>query len=190
MVIVACSVFKHELDAIMKKGIIKAEVIYLDSMLHMYPKKLEELLNNKIDELKDKNIVLLYGDCHARILDQCKGTVYKVNGVNCCDTILGKKKYKELRREGAFILIHEWLERWEEVFKDELGLKNSDLAKKFMQEMHKKLVYVDTGLFEIPNETLKKISQYTGLPYYIESWSSNTLEKELLRTIKRIANNE
>lgn len=190
MIIVACSVFKNELEAIMKKGTIKGQVIYLDSMLHMYPKKLEKLLNEKIEENKDKNIVLLYGDCHARILDQCKGNVYKVKGINCCDTILGNKKYKKLRKDGAFILIHEWMERWEEVFKEELGLKNSDLAKKFMTEMHKKIVFVDTGIVEIPHGILKEISNYTGLSYSVESCSSGILEEELLRTIKRIESNE
>ncbi|NJO92247.1 MAG: DUF1638 domain-containing protein [Chloroflexia bacterium] len=186
--IVACSVYKKELELLQESGKLDYEIEYLDSMMHMYPKKLEQLLNKAIKESKKGKIVLLYGDCHARMLDQLNENVIKVRGINCCDAILGNERYRELRKKGAFVLIHEWMIRWEEVFKKELGLKTKELARQFMREMHKEIVFLDTGVDDIPVETIKEISDYTGLPFSIEKCSLNEFENAVLTAIKEAKN--
>ncbi len=186
--IIACSVYKKELELLQKSGKLNYKIEYLDSMMHMYPEKLEQLLDKVIQANKKGKIVLLYGDCHARMLEQLNENVIKVRGINCCDAILGSERYQELRRKGAFVLIHEWMVRWEEVFKKELGLNTKQLAQQFMREMHKEIVYLDTGADDIPVETIKKISDYTGLPFSIEKCSLNEFENAVLVAIKEAKN--
>ncbi|PLX14995.1 MAG: hypothetical protein C0599_17740 [Salinivirgaceae bacterium] len=181
-VIIACSIFKNELNNTKNLGTI--DIIYLDSMLHMVPDKLENSLTRLIDKYKKHNIILLYGECYPGITELEKNSnVYRVPGINCINITLENKHYKKLRKDGAFILLNEWLKRWKEVFQEELGFKNSANATAFMQEMHSKVVYLDTGNEEIPFETLKEISNYVGLPYSIEKTNAIILEDEINKAI-------
>ena len=47
---VACSVFRDELEALRKRGELDLPVRYLDSMLHMRPKRLETQLTAAVGE--------------------------------------------------------------------------------------------------------------------------------------------
>jgi len=87
-----------------------------------------------------------------------------------------------LSRDGAFFLLPEWTVRWKEVFHKELDLKG-DAAKDFMREMHKYLLYVDTGLVEVPVDILNDISDELGLPWKSFKIDLTHLTKSLLNTI-------
>lgn len=176
--IFACSIFRNELELLRKEGKVSAEVIYLDSMLHMHPEKLEMQLESKISGQKDFSLVL-YGDCHARITDNHGANRLKVIGINCCEILLGSEQYLKLRKEGAFILLPEWMVRWKEVFQVEMGFKDSSLARKFMNEMHTELVYADTQIIPVPFDTLDEISAFTGLHYRIVKCGTENLLKAI-----------
>jgi hypothetical protein len=177
LVIIACSIFRYELEQMVKGGKIKVPIVYLSSMLHMQPEKLQTLLDAKIEEYKNFRIILIYGDCHARMVDYEEQTnIVRTPGINCCEIILGKSKYRKIRNDGAFILLPEWSERWKEVFLASMGFKTSEAVKSFMAEMHKKIVYVDTGLVEKSNPLLNEISDFLGLP--LEIYPSTTVELE------------
>jgi len=183
LVIIACSIFKNEIEHLKDSGKINVPVIYLNSMLHMYPKELQKLLDLKIEEYKNYKIILVYGDCHARMVDYEKNTnIKRTPGINCCEIFMGTEKYKEQRKEGAFILLPEWAERWKEAFIDYMGFKNSKSAKIFMNDMHKKLVYVNTGYTETNKMLLNEISDFLGLPIEI---SESSIE-ELAKTINKL----
>lgn len=36
-----------------------------------------------------------------------------------------------------------------------------------MQELHTRLIYLDTGLLPVPHETLQEASEFLGLPFEI-----------------------
>jgi len=177
IVIIACSIFKYELEQLENDGKLTIPVIYLNSMLHMRPNELQTLLDAKIEAHRNFRIILLFGDCHARMLDYEKNpNIFRTPGINCCEIILGSEKYRKLRRDGAFILLPEWADRWKEAFVDYMGFKTSKAIKPFMKEMHKKLVYVDTGLQEKNVPLLEEISAYMGLPLEIFPSSIDKLE--------------
>lgn len=184
--IIACSIFRNELERLMEERLPDVEVFYLDSMLHMHPEKLEELMNSILPKHKDKKVILLYGDCYSRIMESETPNLQKVDGINCCEIFLGEKRYRKLRSEGAFILLPEWLNRWREVFRDELGFKDPRIAKKFMNEFHTRLVYLDTGMCEIPVDKLNELSSFTGLDYRIEPCSGENLLSEIEKTRKNL----
>ncbi len=185
IVIIACSIFKYELEHLVEAGKINIPIVYLNSMLHMYPKQLQTLLDAKIEEYKNFRIILMYGDCHARMMDYEENkNIVRTPGINCCEIILGTQQYKKIRSDGAFILLPEWADRWKEAFIDYLGFKTSKAIKPFMSEMHKKIVYVDTGLQEKNSTLFNEISDFLGLPLEIYSSSINELEKVISRLIE------
>jgi hypothetical protein len=150
----------------------------------MYPEKLQALLDAKIEEHKNFKIILMYGDCHARMIDYEKNpNIKRTPGINCCEIMLGTEKYKKLRREGAFILLPEWAIRWKEAFVDIMGFKSSKAIKPFMNEMHKKLVYVDTEIRQKDAPLLDEITDFLGLPLEIYPSSIDELENVINRLI-------
>lgn len=174
---IACSIFRKEIESLQKQKLINIPFKYIGSMLHMKP----EVLDNRLKEATEKErqnrdaIVLVYGDCcpHMHELETDEHIV-RVCGLNCYEILLGSDLYRRLRSEGAFFLMPEWTLRWREVFQHHLGLEG-DNARSFMKEMHTKLIYLDTGLFPVPESHLDEISGYTGLPVEIMQVSLDQL---------------
>jgi hypothetical protein len=166
---IACSIFRDEIESLRRDNKIAVPVIYLDSMLHMFPSRLHERLDKVIKaELESgKKIILIYGECSPYMdLYNKDKNIKRIGGINCVNIFLDDRIYKALRKEGAFFLIHEWALRWKEIFQNELGL-NAENAKSFMSEMHTKLIYLDTGSAAVPVDILNEISAYCGLAYEI-----------------------
>lgn len=180
LVVLACSIFKYELEHLKSTNNYDIQIVYLDSMLHMKPQQLQETLDAKISEYRNSRIVLLYGDCHARMIDyESNPYIIRSQGINCCEILLGYDDYNKLRNDGAFILLPEWSVRWKEVFIDYLGFGNAKSTSLFMNDMHKKLVYVNTGFQEINQPLLDEVSEYFGLPLEILDASVSVLRKSL-----------
>jgi hypothetical protein len=135
-------------------------------MMHIYPEKLNEIVENYIAD-KEENVILVYGDCFP---SACKlereNIITRTPGLNCCEIIMGRELYRKLRKEGAFFLMPEWAERWEEIFSKHLGL-TSENAGYLMKEFHTKLIYLDTGIREIQFDKLEEMSKFVGLPYEV-----------------------
>lgn len=189
LVCVACSIFRDELEVLLKAGGFDLAMRYVDSRLHVYPEELKEELDRIVEEerARHRKVLLLFGDCHAHMLDYSTGPgIVRVEGVNCCEVFLGAAEYKRMRREGAFFLLPEWTARWREVLPAAIGLNDED-TREMMGELHTKLVYVDTGQQEIPHETLAEVTEYAGLPYEVLSIGLDHLNAALQAAIERLA---
>ena len=187
--IVACSIFRREIEWLQARGELILPFHYLDSMLHMVPEKLCSLLNTQIDRTpgRDGRIVLLYGECHLTMHDQEKQKgVSRVKGVNCCEILLGRETYRSYLKKGAFFLMPEWVERWETVFRKELGLSETT-AKSFMRAMHTHLLYLDTQVQPVPVALLDEITRFTGLGWSCLSVSLNRLLYSVNRCVENIS---
>ena len=167
----ACSIFQKEIQALQASGQVDLPVAFLDSMLHMVPAKLEERLQTALSsargEAPEQALVLAYGDCcgHMETFEAQAGTA-RTQGINCCEIILGRETYRRLRKEGAFFLMPEWAKSWRKIFEGQLGLTGS-AAQGFMQDLHSKLIYLDTGLVPVPHADLLEASAFMGLPMEI-----------------------
>jgi hypothetical protein len=109
--------------------------------------------------------------------------VRRTEGINCCEIILGRDTYRQLRREGAFFLMPEWALSWRKIFVSQLGLLGPR-AKSFMQEMHTKLIYLDTGILPVPQAELAEASEFLGLPVEILPVSLAPLLANLQQSLK------
>ena len=150
------------------------------SMLHMKPDKLASRLDAKLQPefLEQHKALLIYGDCCMEMANFTKRPgVVRVCGNNCCELLLGKKTYKRLSHEGAFFLFPEWAQRWRHIFSVELGLNQTNAAS-LMGEMHRKLVYLDTGVIP-PITDLDECARYCGLPWEVRQVSLDPLFKSI-----------
>jgi hypothetical protein len=188
VVVVCCGVLQTEVESLVQAHWPEQKLKFLPSMMHMHPEQLGSSLQPLLDdELKmGRRVVLIYGDCCPRMatLEAVPG-VARTRGKNCCELLLGPEEYRRLSHEGTFFLIPEWARRWKEVFAKELGLNRANAAG-LMQEMHNKLVYLDTGLAPVPEGTLAECAEYCGLPYEVRPVSLDLLhtaiEDALLRS--------
>lgn len=185
-VIIVCSIFRDEITELISRGKIPWPVVRVNSMLHIYPSHLERRLNKELRMYSERNIMLLFGDCHPRMEQQTSETIIRVQGINCCEIILGSERYRQLRSEGAFMMMPEWLDRWDEVFYRHLGLSDRGLATKFMNDFHTDITYIDTGLREVPVQKLDVVSQHTGLPWKIEKCSLEHLAEAIVTTYNKL----
>jgi len=163
--IITCGIFRNELAALGHSSCHARRLVRLDSMLHMRPAILDSMLAKALHEPRKGRFLLVYGDCcpHMDQFARMDG-VRRVAGVNCCEIVLGHDRYRELRRAGVFFFMPEWTRRWEQVFKTELGFTTRETAREFMREMHSRIIYLDTGVDEVPRDTLADIEAYLGMP--------------------------
>lgn len=185
---ISCSIFKKEIEALQAARQWDLPVEFLTSMLHMIPERLGTRLRETLDathhQHRDQDVVMAYGDCcgHMDTFESEPGTA-RTEGINCCEIILGRDVYRKLRREGAFFLMPEWALDWKKVFIGQLGLLGP-CAKAFMQEMHTRLVYLDTGILPVPWPELLEASDYLGLPVEILSVSLDPLLANLQEAVR------
>ncbi len=189
--VVCCGVLKQEVE-LLQKNILKSleTPIFIGSMLHMYPKKLEDCLKQVLSKknVLNKKVLIIYGDCCPKMgAFSDNKRVFRTKCNNCCDLLLGSSEYRRLAHEGVFFLLPEWAKRWKEIFSDHLGL-NQQNAIEFMGEMHSKLMYLDTGIIPIPEKELKDCSIYCGLPFVVKKISLNELQKSIEETYKMLNN--
>jgi len=185
---ISCSIFRKEIEALQASGQLDLPVEYLNSMLHMVPVKLEARLQEAIEAARrqdpDQDVVIAYGDCcgHMENIEAEPG-ISRTEGINCCEIILGRETYRKLRREGAFFLMPEWTRSWRQVFVGQLGLLGP-CAKTFMQELHTRLIYLDTGILPVPLVDLAEASEFLGLPVEILPVSLDPLLANLRHAVQ------
>ncbi len=179
----ACSIFQKEIELLKQQGKINIPFEYIDSELHMKPLQLKEVLKSKIKP----QCVLCYGKCEPNLDKNTKyHNVIKTEGLNCIEIILGNKLYRKLRAEGSFFLLPEWTHKWERIFKELLGLSDIELARQFMNEMHTKMIYVNTGILPIPHKTLIEIEAFFNIPVKVIDIKLDELEKTINFSIQNL----
>lgn len=183
----ACGVFAMELAALARQGRLACPVVTLESMLHMRPAGLERELLRVMADAPDQRWLLVYGDCHPRMHEMQSGErVSRVAGINCCDILLGREEYRRLQKQQAFIFLPEWTLRWREVFARELGFDKPELARSFMKEHRRKLVYADTGVLPVPDASIREISAFFALPVEVLPITLDNLEQGIQNALKKL----
>jgi hypothetical protein len=174
-----CAVFEAEVESLRPRHWPDLIIRYQSSMLHMKPEKLAIRLDKLVkEELQNGNnkVLLVYGDCCMGMAAlTAQPGVVRTRGNNCCDLLLGSVEYRRLAHTGAFFFFPEWTRRWHHIFSVELGL-NQINAVGLMGDMHKKLIYLDTGVVPVPVTELQECANYCGLP-----WESMQVSLEPLR---------
>ncbi len=167
--LLSCGIFRNEYQLLPEELRLALAPVFLDSMLHMDPGKLDGILDSFLQKHPDNPVVISFGDCCPHMLE-LGATICaaRTEGVNCCEIYLGREHYRKLRKEATFFLMPEWARRWEHVVKNELGLTDKQLARDFMAQSMRKAVYIDTGVIPVPEAELAAFADYTGLLVSVE----------------------
>lgn len=167
--LIGCGIFRHEFRLLPETLQAAFRPSFTDSMLHMDPPRLDNILTAAMEGGQKQKTVLAFGDCcpYMREIASREG-VARTPGVNCCEIYLGSERYRKLRSERVFFLMPEWAVRWKHIFIKELGLCTKDLAREFMTQSMRRAVYIDTGSVPVPVEVLAGFSEYTGLAVTVE----------------------
>lgn len=175
--VISCGIFRKELERIQERLPQGLELFFLDSMLHMRPDALDLLLKKRLDRREFDSFLLLYGDCSPRMVQLAEPAhVARPPCINCCEIFLGAERYHALQKQGVFLFMPEWTRRWKDVFQFELGFQDPKLAREFMQDMMSGLMYVDTGVDDVPADTLEEIQEYFAMPVGVEPAGVDFLE--------------
>lgn len=185
-VLICCSALAAEVRAVVAERWPGATVHVQNSMLHMRPEALGSRVSSAVDAEEGRRVLLVYGDCAAALADlERRPGVARTGAKNCCELLVGPAEYRRLSREGAFFLLPEWAVRWREVFAEELGLTR-DNAVDLMRDMHRRLVYLDTGVAPVPTDELRACADYCGLPLEIRPTSLAPLREALEEGVRRL----
>lgn len=175
-VLICCSALQGEMESLRKNHWPDHELKFVSATMHLHPERLAATLQSVLEsELKrGDRVVLIYGDCCVRMTDfETMPGVVRTRGKNCCELLLGAEEYRRLSRDGAFYVIPKWACRWKRFFSG-LGL-NRDNAASLMQDLHRALVYLDTGLVPLPENALQECADFCRLPYEVRPVSLDTL---------------
>lgn len=184
---ISCGVLKKELAKLASQGAIDFPIHYLSSNLHMQPELLKERMADLLERERaaDRRILLIYGDCHSFMEDMAVGQdVVRLRAINCAEMLLGKQRYKSLIKNGDFLLLPEWTERWREVLEQFPGLER-DSAASLVHGQHARLVYLDTGVNPVPYAELAACSEFVGLPFEVEPVSLEHLTSLIVEALER-----
>lgn len=170
VICLSCSVFHPELTHLAERGVLDLRVRYLSSSMHMVPGKLDRRMQDLMaaERKRGNRVLLVYGDCHPHMHDLERAEdVARICGLHCGEILLGKQRYKQLLREGTFLLLREWTMRWRELLMN-LGGLDQATTKELMRERHSKFVYLDTGTGPVPLDQIRACAAHFGLPFEIE----------------------
>ncbi len=189
--VLSCGILREELRALPSSLLERLDIVILDSILHMRPRDLESGLYGLLEIAPGAPSILVFGDCSPGMRELCERPgLIRIPGVNCCEIVLGRERYRNLRRQGVFLFMPEWTARWREVFESELGFRSSDLARGFMTDSMKALAYVDTGVVPVPRAILDEIEDFFGMPVRIEAAGLGNLESALREALAKLESRE
>jgi hypothetical protein len=189
VVVITCGIFETEVAVLISAHWPSLLLRPFNSMLHMKPDLLGTRLAAQIGEERQRGhlVLLVYGDCSATMVGmESQPGVARTQAHNCCELLLGWDQYRRMEHERVFFLLPEWIRRWQNIFMHELGLSHQN-ARDLMQDMHSKLVYLDTGLAEVPVETLAACAEFTGLPYEVLPVTLGPLKMAIEEALARLA---
>jgi hypothetical protein len=184
---IACSVLRPELEALQARGLLDFPIRYLSSRLHMIPgelhRRMAALLEKELE--KGRRVLLLYGNCHPYMGElEARPGVVRVPGVNCANILIGRDLYKRLVKENVYFLFFEWIHRWREILVKFPGC-DEKTTRDLMRE-HSRLVYLDTGLYPVPEESLNQCSRYFDLPFQVLPVSIDHLPHVIREAVKKL----
>jgi hypothetical protein len=171
MKIVACEIFRSELESIAPELAVQAS--WLPAGLHVDLCRLGEALAG---ELKDgvltgaDRAVCLYGACHPDIdaLVASAGGC-RLPGKDCVAAFLSDEERREMEGRKAFVMTPGWLRHWRDIFREGLGWDDVDARQSF--GFYDIVILLDFGLQPIDDMEILEFFEYTRTPVEVISAS-------------------
>ena len=144
--IISCSVLRKELEKIIQKGDINAELVFVSKYFHVDYAQLEKNLRQVLEKTIQSfpgNVILVYGDLCLGMDNEMKKLteeygIVKVDAVNCIDCQLGGKgKFLEADPDHNLMFLSAGMTDFFNHMKDAMRKENIDEDK--LKELFKEL---------------------------------------------------
>jgi len=191
--IVACGIFKPELEQVLKQ--INEESIFNDDIkvsylapaLHVDYHQLKLGITKALDEVSQEKRLLMFGSmCHPE-LDEFTEQYHVIRPTqgNCIELILDKKRKEEIEKSArVFFLTSGWLRNWQDIFKGGQGWDEIDARQNF--GFYDKIILLDTGVSEFNDEELLEFFEYTQVPIEIEYVGLATFKQNVVGALEKV----
>ena len=192
--IIACNTLRDEITYVMEKRNLEHSIEWIDSGLHNYPDKLNGYIQEAVNNITNKDkILLLFGYCGRAIdgiySDNANIIFPKVD--DCISLFLGGMERKKIleNKAPAYYFTKGYLENENNIWNeyqyciDKYGKERALKLIKRMLKNYKFIRVIDTGAYAIDEVVIKtkKISKEFGLKHEIVKGSLNILKKALLK---------
>jgi len=199
--IVSCGSFKEDVESLQAEGLLEGmEVLYTEPCLKERPRKLEELLRQRIEEAKDgaDKILVIYGDgCFIDTSDFSRSIDSLVEDTGCvhgrirehsCIEMMLSEEEKENLSDGlkVYWMMPAWVEHKDEVFEEwDLGKRNQTFPQNDTAIVVDSRGFFERLLEEDPEKILE-FSDWMGIPLDARAITLDRFKALLLANLERL----
>jgi hypothetical protein len=180
--IIACGIFRKEIEALQEDLGFPFEAHYLGSGLHVDFDDIKIALQEELERCKYcEGIIVAYGQCHPRIDDILKPYhAALIACQNCVDAFISRKEVEKKANEGLFFYLSPgWLEAWNDIF-DHLNWGQEEA--RLQMGSFRGVVYMDTLKdASLREQELLLFFDFTNLPYQIMPVNLNHFKSLIVR---------
>jgi hypothetical protein len=180
MKIVACDIFRHEMEAVAPE--LTSQTTWLPAGLHVDFGQLKEALEGAMEG--GERVVCLYGRaCHPdmeELVAAHRGRC--LPGKDCVAAFLPDEERRELERRKAFVMTSGWLRNWREIFREGCGWDEVDARQNF--GLYDVVVLLDFGLEPIDDIAVLEFFEYVKTPVEIIPANLEYFRKNVKRLLE------
>lgn len=183
--LLGCGILRKEIHFLVEKNAWPLDTYFLDSSLHIDFDKLSQALTAALRHQADRETVVFYGACHP-LMDQilaAAGT-FRTDGQNCVEMLLGHGRFTAELEQGAFFLLEEWAQRWEQITAATFGT-NPEVIRELYQSDRNYLLGITTPCSDNFQAEAEQAARLAGLPLRWLDVPLDHLETVLQEAINR-----
>jgi hypothetical protein len=183
--LLGCGILRNEIRFLIEKNGWSIETHFLDSSLHINFDKLSLALTSALNRHAGREIIVFYGACHPLMesILHAAGT-YRTVGQNCVEMLLGPEQFTRELEQGAFFLLEEWAQHWEQIVTATFGT-NRKVIREMYQGDRGYLLCVSTTCSGDFTAAAEEAGRLVGLPLRRMEVSLDHLETVLQEVISR-----
>ena len=187
--IIACGIFKDEIERLRADLGFPFKARYLGPGLHVDFDELKDALEEELKRASSdgsQGSIVAYGQCHPKIDEILKPYhAALMDCQNCVDAFISRQAVEKKAREGLFFYLSPgWLDAWKDIF-NRLGW-DPEIARLHMGSF-KGSVYIDTMKdAQEREEELLEFFDFTNLPFTIMPMELDHFKSLIIKAIKSL----
>ena len=187
--IIACGIFKDEIERLRADLGFPFKARYLGPGLHVDFDELKDALEEELKRASSDGshgIIVAYGQCHPKIDEILKPYhAALMDCQNCVDAFISRQAVEKKARDGLFFYLSPgWLDAWKDIF-NRLGW-DQEIARLHMGSF-KGSVYIDTMKdAQEREEELLEFFDFTNLPFTIMPMELDHFKSLIIKAIKSL----
>ena len=185
--LVGCGILKKEVNYLIQKNNWAIHTDFLPASLHINLKQLADALQQGLARHQNEPTIVFYGACHPRMdIMLNEAHTQRTQGQNCVAMLLGLEEFNRELAKGAFFLLDDWAQRWDDVIFKTFGT-NIELIRDIFHEQHRYFLALRTPFSSDFTQEATHISEMLALPVkwldvnldYLESVLQATIQSKL-----------